>query len=214
MALTVWEHVTVTGQYAGLVASSWKGQTYLRSAPAKVNNNSPKQQAHKQLYKILYDIFQPAYKDGIKPFFNPSKMTPMNAIIKAQNPSYWKANSESWADFYNTLTKLKFPITDLSFSMNAFYKGIIDDFIYLTFDDATFSGTDIQNIKKYHYIGYDKANKKTFYTNGNFSEMPQRFITALTNSTEYTGFLWFTTETKATGLYKTGIENGVRKYIL
>ena len=54
MALTVWENVTVTGQYAGLVASSWKGQTYLRSAPAKVNNNSPKQILHKQLYKIIF----------------------------------------------------------------------------------------------------------------------------------------------------------------
>lgn len=89
MALTVWENVTVTGQYAGLVAASWKGQTYLRSAPAKVNNNSPKQKLHKLHYKQLYQVINVIREKWANKYFKSNKMTPSNMIVKAQPLSFW-----------------------------------------------------------------------------------------------------------------------------
>lgn len=97
MALTVWNDKTVTGQYAGLVAASWKGKTYIRSAPSSVNNNSPAQQAHKQLYKFAYYHISPFYNLFLKNIYQVQKMTPANYIIKNLPPIYWTSTIPSQA---------------------------------------------------------------------------------------------------------------------
>lgn len=121
MALTVWENVTVTGQYAGLVASSWKGQTYLRSAPAKVNNNSPKQQEHKQRYAYLYKLISANYKESIKPFFQSTKMTPANVIVKAQNKSFWTLPINTINEKKNFFSSIVFPIQNIALNPTISY---------------------------------------------------------------------------------------------
>lgn len=172
MALTVWENVTVSGQYAGLVASSWKGQTYLRSAPAKVNNNSPKQQNHKALYKFAYDLISPAYEKGIKPFFNPPKMTATNAIVKAQTSTYWKYPILS-TNAYNVLFNLfRFPLSDININVNAPFHLIGGTSGYYEFTDFEITGIDADKIIQWNMIGRNQKTKEVIFTYGTINNPP------------------------------------------
>ena len=145
MALTVWNDKTVSGQYAGLVAANWKGQTYIRSAPSKVNNNSPKQKNHKSLYKSLYEFISPCYKDGIKPFFQSKKMTPANIIVKAQNPKYWKQTNDTIQEKINARQTVTFPISELQINVTLTYEW--QDYIFRKLKIKTFNNLTVQMLK-------------------------------------------------------------------
>lgn len=172
MALTVWDNVTVTGQYAGLVAASWKGQTYLRSAPAKVNNNSQKQQNHKALYKFAYDIINPAYEKGIKPFLNPSKMTATNAIIKAQTSQYWNYPILSTKAYEQVFTLFRFPLSNLNINVNVHYQLTGGESGYYEFTDFEITGTDANKIIQWNIIGFQRITKEMIFTYGTMDNPP------------------------------------------
>ena len=159
MALTVWNDKTVSGQYAGLVAANWKGQTYIRSAPSKVNNNSPKQQEHKRRYKKAYSVITQLYNIFIRQHYHFDKMTPANAVIKSIDKSYWdynnQGNSEPWFSSFN------FP----SGKLNAYITGIAR----LQGDAPNY----IWQLRRIQIIGSDatKCNKIFIFAAGAFDEL-------------------------------------------
>lgn len=206
MALTVWENVTVTGQYAGLVASSWKGQTYLRSAPAKVNNNSPKQQNHKALYKFAYDLINPAYEKGIKPFLKPEKMTATNAIIKAQTSNYWKFPILS-TNLYNQLFLLfRFPFSDININVNTPFHLIGGTSGYYEFTDFEITGIDANKIIQWNTIGFNQITKETIFTYGTMDNPP---IVIYPKTYYCMAYLYFCTANNISQLYS--LEHGNAK---
>lgn len=162
MALTVWENVTVTGQYAGLVASSWKGQTYLRSAPAKVNNNSPKQQQHKLLYKFAYYHISPFYNIFIKNMYQATKMTPANYIIKNLPKNYWQAKTPVEAS-----TRFIYPYMGLNctvnwnFARDNEHHKIIGNLITFTGQDKDKATKFIFFVVPYSLEDYTKGHEET-----------------------------------------------------
>lgn len=202
MALTVWENVTVTGQYAGLVASSWKGQTYLRSAPAKVNNNSPKQQNHKSLYKSLYDFISPCYQEGIKPFLNPPKMTATNLIIKSQDPRYWKQTLNTNNKKTYVYNNIKFPQTELIITPNVTYEYITTDKSYLKINSIEITGNDADKILKYHVFFCNKIGNISYYEQTNINDISKLYpVYRKTGDAGYIFLIWFTTSNKLSSLY-------------
>jgi len=172
MALTVWNDKTVSGQYAGLVAANWKGQTYIRSAPSKVNNNSPAQQAHKQAYKLIYTLFNPLYDIFIKPNFHAQKMTPMNTLIKAQAPKYWKSPQTTQHELNLKTRHIKFPIQTLMINVDIIFEPYSQDIDGFPIASLSITGQDKDIVENWYILINDIQKNEIYIQYGSMENPP------------------------------------------
>lgn len=203
MALTVWNDKTVSGQYAGLVAASWKGKTYIRSAPSKVNNNSPKQQAHKQRYAYLYKLISANYKECIKPFFQSTKMTPANVIVKAQNPSFWNIPIDNIFEKNNLFCSIVFPIQNIALNPTITYHYIQEEYQIQHIDSFSLNQTAGDTITHFNLFGINPGNDKYFIYRDTIDKIENSYLMPGTlKDPIYTILIWFTSKNNSSILYR------------
>lgn len=203
MALTVWNDKTVTGQYAGLVAASWKGKTYIRSAPSSVNNNSPAQQAHKQRYAYLYKLINANYKESIKPFFQSSKMTPANMIVKSQNQSFWKLPINTAIQKANLFASIVFPIQNIAINPTISYSSTSGNYATLNIESFSLNQTSGEQITHFNLFGANPSIDKYFIHRDTIDNIENSFLMPIQSfSTNLTMLIWFTSENTSSILYR------------